>query len=145
MSTFIFLRCVPVPGWQQKIDFVTKAVLDKKKYLYSSTTPPPPKKKLPSQRMPLGVFGVKKVAILGGGGLLYFTYTCQLNPPPPSKIFGDFTDRSICHRFLPLYEKANFCNFKWKTFVRICTLQFCLSIHFFQFCQDIYIVSMKMT
>ena len=29
MNTFIFLGCVPVPGWQQKIDFVTKAVLDK--------------------------------------------------------------------------------------------------------------------
>ena len=30
MNTFIFLECVPVPGWQHKIDFVTKAVLDKK-------------------------------------------------------------------------------------------------------------------
>ena len=24
-----FLGCVPVPGWQHKIDFVTKTVLDK--------------------------------------------------------------------------------------------------------------------
>ena len=30
MNTFIFLGYIPVPGWQHKIDFVTKAVLDKK-------------------------------------------------------------------------------------------------------------------
>ena len=29
-----FLGCVPVPGWQHKIDFVTKAVLDKKILLF---------------------------------------------------------------------------------------------------------------
>ena len=64
MNTFIILGCVPVPEWQHKIDFVTKTVLDKentyilvrkKKYI------------LPPQRTPLGVFGVKKVAVLGGG------------------------------------------------------------------------------
>ena len=64
MNTFIFLGCVPVPEWQHKIDFVTKTVLDKentyilvRKKIYI----------LPPQRTPLGVFGVKKVAVLGGG------------------------------------------------------------------------------
>ena len=37
MNTFIFLGCVPVFGWQHKIDFVTKALLHKKKYLHSGT------------------------------------------------------------------------------------------------------------
>ena len=40
MNTFIFLGCVPVPGWQHKIDFVTKAVLDKKN-TYILVRPPP--------------------------------------------------------------------------------------------------------
>ena len=64
MNTFIFLGYIPVPGWQHKIDFVTKAVLDKKILIfwYEKKT-----KKLPPQRMPLGVFGVKKWQILGGG------------------------------------------------------------------------------
>ena len=65
MNTFIiFLEYIPVPGWQHKIDFVTKAVLDKKILIfwYGKKT-----KKLPPQRMPLGVFGVKKWQILGGG------------------------------------------------------------------------------
>ena len=53
MNTFIFLGYIPVPGWQHKIDFVTKAVLDKKILIfwYEKKT-----KKLPPQRMPLGVF-----------------------------------------------------------------------------------------
>ena len=63
MNTFIFLGYIPVPGWQHKIDFVTKAVLDKKILIfwYEKKT-----KKLPPQRMPLGVFGVKKWHVLGG-------------------------------------------------------------------------------
>ena len=46
MNTFIFLGYIPVPGWQHKIDFVTKAVLDKKS-LYSGkkkTKKTPPSK-----------------------------------------------------------------------------------------------------
>ena len=60
MNTFIFLGCVPVPGWQHKIDFVTEVVLDKKILIfwYEKKT----KTSLP--RMSLGVFGVKKVTIL---------------------------------------------------------------------------------
>ena len=63
MNTFIILGCVPVHECQHKIDFVTQTVLDKentyilvrKKNIY---TPP--------QRTPLRLFGVKKVAVLGG-------------------------------------------------------------------------------
>ena len=75
MNTFIFLGCVPVP--EHKIDFVTKTVLDKentyilvrkKKNIYI----------LPPQRTPLRVFGVKKVAVLGGGRLLY-TFAKKVN------------------------------------------------------------------
>ena len=34
MNTFIFLGCVPVPGWQHKIDFVTKLYLTKKVLIF---------------------------------------------------------------------------------------------------------------
>ena len=65
MNTFIFLGCVPVPEWQHKIDFVTKTVLDKEStYILVRKN----KNILPPQRTPLGVFGVKKVAVLGLGG-----------------------------------------------------------------------------
>ena len=66
MNTFIILGCVPVHEWQHKIDFVTKTVLDKENtYILVRK-----KNILPPQRTPLGVFGVKKVAVLGEGGSL---------------------------------------------------------------------------
>ena len=50
MNTFIFLRCVPVPEWQHKIDFVTKTVLDKENsYILVRK-----KKYTPPQRTQLG-------------------------------------------------------------------------------------------
>ncbi len=66
MNTFIFLGYIPVPGWQHKIDFVTRAVLDKKILIFWYE-----KKKLHPQRKPLGVFGVKKVEIPRGGNLSF--------------------------------------------------------------------------
>ena len=66
MNTFIFLGCVPVPGWQHKIDFVTKAVLDKKN-TYILVRPPPPR---PSSKDATWGFRSKKVAFSWGGGSL---------------------------------------------------------------------------
>jgi hypothetical protein len=66
MNTFIVLGYVPVHGWQHKIDFVTKAILDKKNTYILVRLPP-----VPRQRMPLGVFGVKKSGSPWGGSLLW--------------------------------------------------------------------------
>jgi len=63
MNTFIVLGYVPVHGWQHKIDFVTKAILDKKNTYILVRLPSP----VPRQRTPLGVFGVKKSGSPWGG------------------------------------------------------------------------------
>ena len=64
MNTFIFLECVPAPEWQNKIDFVTKTVLDKentyilvqKKNIYS-----------PSKDATQGFWSKKSGSPWGGG------------------------------------------------------------------------------
>ena len=68
MNTFIFLGYIPVPGWQHKIDFVTKAVLDKKILIFWYEK----KKKTPPSKDATWGFRSKKVANpWGGGSLLY--------------------------------------------------------------------------
>jgi len=64
MNTFIILGCQPVPEWQHKIDFVAK-----KTVLHKDNTYILVRKKNILPPLPLGVFGVKKVAVLGGGGV----------------------------------------------------------------------------
>ena len=64
MNTFKFLGCVPVPGWQHKIDFVTKAVLDKKNTYFLVRK----KKKTPLPKNVTWGFRSEKVTILLGGG-----------------------------------------------------------------------------
>ena len=67
MKTFIFLGYIPVPGWQHKIDFVTKAVQYlTKKYLYSGTEKK--QKNSPLKGCHLG-FSSKKSGNPWGGGV----------------------------------------------------------------------------
>ena len=68
MNTFIFLGCVlPVRYLVDNTRFILlqKLYLTKKILIFWYEKK---NKKLPSQRMSLGVFGVKKVTFLGGGG-----------------------------------------------------------------------------
>ena len=74
MNTSIFLGYIPVPGWQHKIDFVTKAVLGKKILIFRYEN----KQKNPPSKDATWGFRSKKVAILGGGGVC-----CKM-----TKIFG---------------------------------------------------------
>ena len=60
--------------------------------------------------------------------------------PSFSRTLANFTKGSVFHRFPPSYiyddedsYDANFYNFDWDTFTLICTHQFCLSIHSFNF------------
>ena len=64
MNTFIFLGYIPVPGWQHKIDFVTKAVLDKKILIFWCVK----KKNSPLKGCHLG-FSSKKSGNHWGGGV----------------------------------------------------------------------------
>ena len=65
MNTFIFLGYIPVPGWQHKIDFVTKAVLDKKILIFWYEKKN--KKTPPSKDATWGFRGKKSGKSLGGG------------------------------------------------------------------------------